>query len=67
MIIDSNIIDDFHRDGVVLLRQVFLSKWIRELCAGLAVNKRSPGPYRREYSECKNLALFLATIAIGNG
>ena len=58
MTLDFKTIDDFHRDGVVVLRQVFSSKWIRELGAGLAANMRSPGPYRREYSECKKTGSF---------
>ena len=58
MTLDSKTIDDFHRDGVVVLRQVFSSKWIKELCAGLTANMRSPGPYRREYNECKKTGSF---------
>jgi ectoine hydroxylase-related dioxygenase (phytanoyl-CoA dioxygenase family) len=41
-------VDDFRRDGVILLRGVF-DDWIERLRQGVDVNLANPGPFGREY------------------
>ncbi|MEM9521173.1 MAG: phytanoyl-CoA dioxygenase family protein [Actinomycetota bacterium] len=45
--LDPSLIDDFERNGAVVLRAVF-ADWIDELAAGVATNEASPGPYFAE-------------------
>ena len=40
--------EDFNRDGVVLLRDVF-GDWIEGLRLGVETNMENPGPWGREY------------------
>lgn len=47
--LDEKTVNDFQRDGVVLLKGVF-DDWIEALRLGVEVNMQSPGPFTREYT-----------------
>ncbi len=49
-VIDAARIEDFQRNGVLLLKGVF-GDWIETLRAGVERNMNDPGPYGREYLE----------------
>jgi len=48
MALSAQLVEDFRRDGVVLLRGVF-GDWIERLRQGVDVNMENPGPWGREY------------------
>ena len=50
-------VDDFQRDGVLLLRGVF-AEWINRLRDGVEFNMNNPGPYGREYSQAEETGRF---------
>ena len=57
MHLEQTTIDDFQRDGAVVLRGVF-TDWIDTLQAGVASNMADPGPYGREYTKSENSGRF---------
>jgi ectoine hydroxylase-related dioxygenase (phytanoyl-CoA dioxygenase family) len=48
--IDQKIIENFSRDGAVVLRSAFAPEWIDKLRTGLKYNIDTPGPYTRSYT-----------------
>jgi len=50
-------VEDFCRDGVVLLRGVF-GDWIEPLRRGVDVNMQNPGPWGREYLDQRQSGRF---------
>ena len=50
MVLTQAQVDDFEKDGVVVLRGVF-SDWVDTLRDGVEKNMRDPGPFGREYNQ----------------
>ena len=48
MTIDTDTVEAYRRDGVIVLRQIFSTAWIEGLREGLEETTRKPGHYRRE-------------------
>lgn len=51
MLIDEQILDDYHRDGVVCLRGLFEPKWIEVLREGVERNLREPSEHSLVYTK----------------
>ena len=47
--LDKETLDDFNRDGAVVLRGLF-KDWIEPLRTGVERNMREPGPFHRDYT-----------------
>ncbi len=43
-------IQEFSRNGAVLLKKVFASKWLSLLAEGIEKNRKDPGPYACQYT-----------------
>jgi len=54
MKISQQTIEQFDRDGVVCLRNVFEKKWIDKLAKGVEKNFKNPGPYHTVYTNEDN-------------
>ena len=49
-VLNESLVEDFQRDGVVVLRGVF-NDWIDSLRQGVEFNMNNPGPFGREYNQ----------------
>lgn len=56
-LLEQNQIDEFRRDGVLLLRGYF-SDWIDSLREGVDANMREPGPWGRDYLDANQSGRF---------
>ena len=44
-------IDQFHEDGVTVLRGLVDESWLQRLAEGVETNMRAPGPYGKNHTE----------------
>ena len=58
MPIDSNLVSDYQRDGVVVLRNIVLPETIASLRDGVAANMAAPGPWANEYTPAGHTGRF---------
>ena len=58
MSISSAVIDDFKRNGVVILRDLVSAGSLDKLAAGVEVNMTSPGPWANEYTPVGSTGRF---------
>jgi len=58
-VVADSVVDEFERDGVVCLRQVFEPKWIDVLAAGIERNLAEPSALAKRYTPDGKPGLFL--------
>ena len=58
MHIDSNIIEDYNQNGVVILKNIISSLWIDKLRTGIEKNFNNPSKYKCVYEQNDKKELF---------
>ena len=59
-------VEAYHRDGVVMLKDVLSDNWLRELEVGVALNIEQPSPRRRDWvkDETSGNHLFVDAVTV---
>ncbi len=58
MHISSDLVSDFRRDGVVVLRELVSAESLVKLAAGVELNMADPGPWANEYTPANSMGRF---------
>ena len=58
MILKNITVNEYQKNGVVVLRNIVQKKWLKILSRGIIKNFKKPSKYKCVYEEDKNKELF---------
>ena len=58
MLVKEEIVNDFKNHGVVLLRNIISSDWLKKLAKGIEKNFQNPSQYKCVYEKENNKEIF---------
>ena len=59
MLVKEEIINDYKKHGVALLRDVIANSWLEKLAKGIEKNFQNPSQYKCVYEKEKGKEIFL--------
>ena len=66
MLIEQDTVNLYQDQGVVLVKKIISSNWIKKLKAGIKKNFENPSQYKCVYEKKMIRSFFMMTTVIGN-